>query len=67
MKKGKMMENEKRCVNCEYRYEEDGNLIFTSEECNQCAGFITGYRNFNERVKDEEKRRIQQSKSDLGD
>ena len=67
MKKGKMMENEKRCVNCEYRYEEDGNLIFTSEECNQCAGFITGYRNFKERVKDEEKRRIQQSKSDMGD
>ena len=50
MKKGKMMENEKRCVNCEYRYEEDGNLIFTNEECEQCAGFITGYRNFKEKI-----------------
>ena len=45
-----MMENEKRCVNCEYRCEEDGNLIFTSEECEQCAGFITGYRNFKEKI-----------------
>ena len=45
-----MMKNKKRCVNCEHRYEEDGNLIFTSKECKQCAGFITDYRNFKEKI-----------------